>query len=161
MEQVIDKVIAELNSYARADSADGGISDILDVQAVYFGDPGIIPTWLYPVITVQPIRDAPLSETTGYEVRSLEVLITLSVDSREYFDKNVEEANGDRKLTQAALAMGRWLRTVANRRLDGDAGNVREVQLNATNYMVEVRGTVITKSAQITLTVQKQYEKQR
>lgn len=161
MELVVDKLISELNAWTSASAADNGIADILKVESIYFGDPGVIPVWLYPSILVQPIRDAPVSETTGYEVRNLEVLISLIIDSREFFDKDVEEAKGDRKLTQAAGSMRQWLRSVANRRLDGEAGNVREVAVDATNYMVEVRGSVIAKSAQLTLTVNKQYDKRK
>lgn len=161
MELVIDKLIAELNTFAETSTSDGGISDIIKIESVYFGDPGIIPVWLYPAFLVQPIRDAPVSETTGYEVRNLEVLISLVIDSREFFEKDVQEAKGDRKLTQAAGAMRQWLRRTANRRLDGEAGNVREVSVADTNYMVEVRGQVIAKSAQLTLTVNKQYDKRK
>lgn len=161
MEIVVDKVISELTLLSETSSSDGGIADILKVESVYFGDPGIIPVWLYPAILVQPIRDAPVSETTGYEIRNLEVLISLIIDSREFFEKDAEEAKGDRKLTQAAGAMRQWLRRVANRRLDGEAGSVREVAVDATNYMVEVRGQVIAKSAQLTLTVNKQYDKRK
>lgn len=160
MELVIDKLKAELQTFSETSSQDGGIADILGIQSIYFGDPGIIPVWLYPAILVQPIRDAPVSETTGYEVRNLEVLISLIIDAREFFEKDVEEAKGDRKLTQAALAMRKWLRRTANRRLDGEAGNVREVAVDATNYMGEVRGSVIAKSAQLTLAVNKQYQRE-
>lgn len=160
MELVVDKLVRELETLSETPVNDGGIAEILKIESVYFGDPGIIPVWLYPAILVQPIRDAPVSETTGYEVRSLEVLISLIIDSREFFEKDVEEAKGDRKLTQAALAMRKWLRRTANRRLDGEAGNVREVAVDATNYMVEVRGSVIAKSAQLTLAVNKQYQRE-
>jgi hypothetical protein len=161
MEQVIDKLRSELTTLSETSESDGGIAEILAIQSIYFGDPGIIPVWLYPAILVQPIRDAPVSETTGYEIRNLEVLISLIIDSREFFEKDVEEAKGDRKLTQAALAMRKWLRRTANRRLDGEAGNVREVAVDATNYMVEVRGSVIAKSAQLTLAVNKQYQREK
>src|SRR5688500_10297820 len=157
MELVVDKVRQELTALSETPSDEGGIADILGIESIYFGDPGIIPVWLYPAILVQPISDAPVSETTGYEIRNLQVLISLIINSTEFFEKDVEEAKGDRKLTQAALAMRRWLRRTANRRLDGEAGNVREVAVDATNYMVEVRGSVIAKSAQVTLIVNKQY----
>ncbi len=160
MEAVIDKLRSELTALSEASESDGGIAEILEIQSIYYGDPGIIPVWLYPAILVQPISDAPVSETTGYEVRNLQVLISLVIDSREFFEKDVEEAKGDRKLTQAALAMRKWLRRTANRRLDGEAGNVREVAVDATNYMVEVRGSVIAKSAQLTLAVNKQYQRE-
>jgi hypothetical protein len=161
MELVTDKLISELNDWSTKPQADGGIADILKIESVYFGDPGIIPVWLYTAIMVQPIVDDPASETTGYEIRNLELLITLVINSTEFFDKDVEEATGDRKLVQAAGSMRAWLRRVANRRLDGEAGNVREVVVDATRYMVEVRGSVIAKSAQLTLTVNKQYDKVR
>lgn len=160
MEQVIDKLRSELTLLSETPSDDGGIADIIGIQSIYFGDPGIIPVWLYPTITVQPTRDAPVGETTGYEVRNLEILISLVIDSREFFEKDVEEAKGDRRLVQAALAMRKWLRRTANRRLDGEAGNVREVVVDTTNYMGEVRGSVIAKSAQLTLTVNKQYQRE-
>lgn len=164
MELVTDKIIAELTAYSESPPSAGGIEGLLKIESIYFGDPGIIPVWLYPTITVQPISDAPVSETTGYEVRNLELLITLAIDSREFFDKDVEEAKGDRKLVQAAQAMRLWLRSTANRQLDGEASGpgekVREVAVSAINYTPEVRGTVITKSAQVTLTVNKQYQRQ-
>ncbi len=160
MELVTDKLIRELTALSEQPALSGGISDILDIKVIYFGDPGIVPVWLYPMITVQPIRDAPVSETTGYEVRNLEVMITLAIDSREFFDKDAEEAKGDRKLTQAAQSMRLWLRRTANRNLDGEAGQVREVAVDAINYTPEVRGSVITKSAQLTLSANKQYQRQ-
>jgi|SRR5687768_18314672 len=161
MEQVVDKVIRELDIFRQASQVDGGIAGIMDIEAIYFGDPGILPVYNYPAFTVQPLRDAPDSETTGYEIRNLEVLITLVIDAREFFDKDVEEATGDRKLVQVAFALRRWLRSVANRQLDGEAGPVREVVVSDTNYVAEARDPVIAKSAQVTLMVNKQYPKQR
>ena len=160
MEQVVDKVIRELDAFSKTSTADGGMAGIMDIEAIYFGDPGILPIYNYPAFTVQPIRDAPVSETTGYEVRNLEVLITLAIDAREFFDKDVEEATGDRKLVQVAFALRRWLRRTANRQLDGEAGQVREVAVSDTNYVAEARDPVIAKSAQLTLTVNKQYQRQ-
>lgn len=161
MEAVTDKIIAELKAFSETDSDSGGISDILSVESIYFGDPGIIPVWLFPTIFVQPTRDAPVGETTGYEIRDLELLISLEIDAREFFDKDVEEAKGDRQLTQAASLMRKWLRRTANRRLDGEAGNVREVSVDSISYLPVARGSaVITKSAQLTVAVNKQYPKE-
>lgn len=160
MEQVVDKIIRELRTFSETSVDQGGISEVMTIEAVYFGDPGILPVYNYPAFLVQPVRDAPVSETTGYEIRDLEVLITLAIDGREFFDAQVEEATGDRKLVQAAGAMRQWLRRTANRRLDGEAGNVREVRVSNTDYLVEVRAPVIAKSAQLTLTVNKQYQRQ-
>jgi hypothetical protein len=161
MEAVTDKLIAELKTFSETAQEDGGLVGILDIQSIYFGDPGIIPVYLYPAIFVQPMRDDPVGETTGYEIRGLEILLSLEIDAREFFDMTVEEAKGDRQLTQAATAMRKWLRRVANRRLDGEAGNVREVAIDNIAYNPAARGTVITKSAQLTAAVNKQYPKER
>jgi hypothetical protein len=48
-----------------------------------------------------------------------------------------------------------WFRRDSTRSLNGLTG-VREVVASATDYMVQVRGSVIAKSAQVTLTVNKQ-----
>lgn len=160
MEQVVDKLIRELEAFSQISSQDGGMADIMHIESIYFGDPGILPVYNYPAFTVQPVRDAPVSETTGYEIRNLEVLITLTTDAREFFESDVEEATGDRKLVQAAFALRAWLRRTANRQLDGEAGKVREVAVSDTNYVAEARDPVIAKSAQLTLTVNKQYQRQ-
>lgn len=82
VEAIVDKIIEELEIVVVTDSDDGGIADIVQVEAVYFGDPGVIPVNSYPCLMVQPVRDIPDIETTGYEVRDLEVLITLLIDAR-------------------------------------------------------------------------------
>jgi hypothetical protein len=155
VEEVVDAIIAELTTLKNTASAGGGISDIITIEAVYWGDPGIIPVNSYPAFLVQPVRDLPDIETTGYEVRDLEVLVTCLIDSRSYWDATVLEATGDRQLTQVMEKVRNWFRTDSNRQLDGLAG-VREVVASATDYMVQVRGSVVAKSAQVTLTVNKQ-----
>lgn len=160
MEAVVDKILKELKLFSAAPEAEGGISNIFDIEDYYFGDPGIIPEYNYPVFLVQPVRDTPTSETTGYEIRNLQILITLAIDAREFFDADSEDANGDRRLARAAALLRRWLRRTANRQLDGEAGQVREVGVTEVNYLPELRGNVITKTAQLTLTVIKQYPRQ-
>lgn len=159
MEQVIDKVITEVNTFIETPDAQGGCSDILDVQAVYFGDPGIIPVNSYPAFTVEPVRDEPLSETTGYEVRRMVISVSLLIDAREYFDADVLEASGDRNMVRTMANLRRWLRRTSNRQMDGLDG-VREVAVSATDYMVQVRDSVIAKSAVINLVVDRQYSRQ-
>lgn len=158
MEDVVDAIIAELTTLNQTDSDQGGIADILPVEAIYWGDPGIIPVNSYPAFLVQPVRDQPDIETTGYEVRDLEVLVTCLIDSRSYWDATVLEATGDRKLTQVMERVRNWFRTDSNRHLDGLSG-VRELVASNTDYMVQVRGSVIAKSAQVTFTVNKQRER--
>lgn len=159
MEAVVDKIVAELEAFVATNAVDGGCADILTVEAVYFGDPGVIPVQSYPCFVTQPVRDVPVSETTGYEVRDLEVMVTLLIDAREYFEADTLEAMGDRKMVQVMENLRRWFRRDSNRSLDGLAG-VREVRVSATDYMVQVRGSVIAKSAQITLMVNQQRQRQ-
>lgn len=158
MEDVVDAIVAELELFKDADSASGGCADILTIEAVYWGDPGIIPVNSYPAFTVQPVRDVPDIETTGYEVRDLEVLVTLLIDSRAFWDATVLEATGDRQLVQVMEKVRNWFRTDHNRSLGGLSGT-RELKASATDYMVQVRGSVLAKSAQITLTVNKQRQR--
>lgn len=155
MEAIIDAIVAGLEDFRAALSVDGGCADILPIEAVYWGDPIIIPVNSYPAFTVQPVRDLPDIETTGYEVRDLEVLVTLLVDSRGYWDASVLEASGDRIMVQVMERVRNWFRRDSTRSLNGLAG-VREVTASATDYMVQVRGSVTAKSAQVTLTVNKQ-----
>jgi len=156
MEQVTDKLVSELTAFKDASREDGGCSDIMTIEAVYFGDPGVIPVNSYPCFTVQPEREVPVSETTGYEVRDLILLITLLIDARDFFDASVLEATGDRQLVQTMANLRAWLRRTANRQLDGLEG-VREVKVSSTEYLVQVRDSVVAKSAQVSVTVNRQY----
>lgn len=160
MESVVDALVAELELFKDTLSADGGCSDIMTIEAVYWGDPGIIPVNSYPAFTVQPVRDLPDIETTGYEVRDLEVLVTLLIDSRAYWDASVLEATGDRQLVQVMERVRNWLRRDHNRSLSGLDGT-RELSISATDYMVQVRGSVLAKSAQVTVTVNKQRNREQ
>lgn len=160
MEAITDKLIAEVTLWSQTPVANGGIADDVVFKSVYFGDPGILPAYSYPAVVVQPSRDEPDIETTGYEVVDLTILITIMIDAREFFEASVEEATGDRTLVRAASSLRRWLRRETNRSLDSLAG-VRDVKVHTTDYLPEVRGEVITKSAQLTLVVNKQYQRQQ
>lgn len=154
MEQVTDKVITELEALVATTSAYGGISDFITIDVIYFGDPGIIPAVNYPCFVVQPMRDTPLRETTGYEVRELELLVQLLIDARTFFDADVDEANGDRVLVQAMEKVRAWFRRIDTRNLDGLA---QTVKVTSAEYMVQQRDTVIAKSAQVTLVVHRNF----
>lgn len=160
MEDVVDVIVAELEQFKNTNAAAGGCADIMTIEAVYWGDPFILPVNSYPAFTVQPVRDLPDIETTGYEVRDLEVLVTLLIDSRAHWDASVLEATGDRQLVQVMEKVRNWFRTDTNRSLNGLIGT-REVKASATDYMVQVRGSVIAKSAQVTLTVNKQRQREQ
>lgn len=155
VEEIVDKVIEDLNTIIATSVDDGGIEEIMTVEAVYFGDPGVIPVNSYPCFLVQPVRDVPDIETTGYEVRDLEVLITLLIDAREFFEATPLEASGDRQLVQAIERVRYWFRRDSKRSLDSLTG-VREVKATAAEYNVQVRGGVIAKAAQVTLRVNQQ-----
>lgn len=158
METTIDKIISEVKLWSQADSADGGIADDLTLNSIYFGDPGILPAYAYPAVTVQGTVDETESETTGWEAVDLTVVVSILIDAREFFDVSVEEATGDRNLVKAASSLRRWLRRDSNRSLDG---TVRQLKVLTTDYAPEVRGEVITKSAQLTLVINKQYQRQQ
>lgn len=159
MEEIVDKVVAELETFASTPSEFGGVSDILPIEAVYWGDPGVMPVNAYPCFTVQPTRDVPEKETTSYEVRDNDVLVSLLIDARAFFDATPDEATGDRVLVKAMESARRWFRRDSNRSLDGLIG-VREVKVTAVDYNVQVRGVVIAKAAQMTLRVNQQRARQ-
>lgn len=159
MESVIDAIIQELQTFAETTSAEGGCEDILTIEAFYFGDPGIIPVNSYPCFTVQADRDIPESETTGYDVRDHYIYVTLLIDSREYWDATAQEATGDRQMVQVMENLRLWLRRAAKRQLDG-LGGVRELKIEQADYFISVRDSVVAKSAQLQLLVNRQYARQ-
>lgn len=160
MEAVVNSIVSNLNTFINTTKVNGGCSDIIGINAVYWGDPGILPVNQFPLFTVQPVRDVPQGETTGYEMRDLHVQITLLIDSRDYFDKYADEATGDRIMVETMEQLRAWFRRASKRTLDGLTG-VRDVKVTATDYMVQVRGSVIAKSAQITLVVNQQFTRQK
>lgn len=151
-EEIVDKITDELSILSELDGEDGGLASIMIIEAVYFGDPGVIPVNSYPCFLVQPLRDAPNSETTGYEIRDLQVQITLLINASEFFEASVLEATGDRQLVQVIERVRDWFRRDSKRSLDSLAG-IREVKATAAEYNVQVRGGVIAKAAQVTLQV--------
>jgi len=159
MEDVIDKIAAEVTLFTETPSDNGGCSDLVSIAAIYWGDPGILPVNAYPAFIVQPVQQLEDIETTGYEVLDFEVLVTFLIDSRDYFEASVLDASGDRMMTQVMGRLRKWFRKDSNRSLDGMAG-IREVKTTTTDYLVQVRGSVVAKSAQITLTVNQQFQRQ-
>jgi hypothetical protein len=159
MEEIVDKIVSELTTLSGLDVVDGGFADLVTVEAVYFGDPGLLPVNSYPCFLVQPIRDTPDIETTGYEVRNLEIQVTLLIDAREFFDATPLEATGDRMMIKVMERVRNWFRRDSNRSLDGLEG-VREVKATAADYNIQVRGGVIAKAAQVTLLINQQRSRQ-
>ena len=158
MEIVTDKIITELKYLADTTADASGISDIIPVQAVFFGDPGIIQQSLYPCITVQPESEEPAGETTGYTKRRLTISVSLLIDARDYWDASVDEAIGDRALVQASYNIAQWFMRPAKRQLDQLQGVV-DVAVEDTVYRQQDRGSVAAKLSRTTLVVTKHYAK--
>lgn len=154
MEQVIDKVIAELGTMVVTPASGGGIEDILPLKAIYFGDPGIIPASLYPCAVVEPDDSDPQGGTTAADKRDLVVEVSLLIDARDYFDSAVDEAGGDRLLVQSVAKLERWFSTRRNRTLDG---TVHNCAVGRIRYRKRERGVVFAKEAGTTLHIRKSY----
>jgi hypothetical protein len=152
MEQVIDRLIAEIKAMIALPRASDGISDVLEVKDVYFGDPGVIPQSLMPAIIVEPKSESPDAETTGYDRRSLNVDILLMIDARQFFELDSSEAIGDRTLVQSAELIARWFRQKDKRQLDG---LVIDTIVVDTTYDVEPRGNAIVKTGRVSLMISK------
>lgn len=156
MEDLIDRIIAEITEMSQRTSDEGGLSDILDLRAVYWGDPGLIPQSLYPCVTVEPVDDDPQSETTASDKRIHRIVVSLHIDARAYFDSSVDEATGDRTLVVAAAKVMDWFRRRSKRTLDGMTG-VHNVTVGSVAYRAQERGPVITKTSRISLGVSRSY----
>jgi hypothetical protein len=157
MEAVVDKLITEVEAINALDEADGGIADILPIQAIYFGDPGLIPVSLFPAVTVEPDEDSDQTQTTGYDTLALTISVSFYLDARAYFEAGPDEALGDRKLVQAAAQMRRWLQRIEKRRLDGE---VLDVKVTQVEYRKTYKGDVPVKVARLALLVRKNYPRQ-
>lgn len=156
MEDVTDKIIEEVKTLSQMTAVEGGFSDIVSLQAVYFGDPGLVPVSMYPCVTVEPEDEDTDEETTGYDKRTLRVSVSVHIDAREYFEASEEEASGDRQLVQATSAIGAWFRRRSKRTLDGMAG-VHNLSVESVAYRVQARGPVITKTSRTTLVINRSY----
>lgn len=154
MEVVIDAIRDEIKTLSETLSEDGGVNDILSIRAIYFGDPIIVPTDLYPCVLVEPNDDDDHAETTGYDKRLLKIRVTLMIDAREYFDASVDEATGDRLLVQATAKIAQWFRRRSKRTLDG---RVMDTKVLNIDYRKQERGAVAAKASQLHLLIEKVY----
>jgi hypothetical protein len=154
MEDIIDKIIAEIEWLSGNTVEDGGFGEEFELKAVYFGDPGIIPQSLYPCAVVVPDVTDPTSQSTGWDQRTIDIDIGLLLDAREYFDASVDEANGDRMLVRASEVLAAHFQRRSKVTLDNMNGVVR-LAVGATTYRVQERGGVIAKASRTVLTVQR------
>lgn len=155
-ESIVDLVVAEVKEMAQTPQEEGGIAGVLDLQSVYFGDPGVIPGRLYPSCTVDLRDDSPDGETTGWDKHRLQVAVSFHIDAREYFEKDADEAVGDRALVRATFQLARWFRRRAKRTLDGA---VMDIEVQESQFAPDARGNVVVKTSQTMLVVKKNYMK--
>lgn len=158
MEQTIDALIAELNDLASTsefiEALDGPIST--DVK---FDDPGLVAAFEYPYIYVAPVNDSPVLETSGlsgYDVRELTIQIGIVVNASDYFDPSVSELPASRELVAASGLVRKRLRRLDKRTL-GVAG-VRNLRVQQTDYVPDLREDVFVRVAVTTISVERQYQ---
>src|SRR5688572_21707228 len=139
-----------------------GLSDFLPLTEVKFDDPGVVLVDEYPYAFVAPVLDEPKIETmgkAGYDTRNLYINIVVVVNSADFFDPLVSEASGTRELIRASGKLRKWLRRLGKRNLDGLSG-VRNLVVQSTNYVPDMRGEAFVRSAVTTLMVERQYQHQ-
>lgn len=157
MEQVVDKIIEELETLRASDEFINAINVPSEVK---WDDPLVVTIDEYPYIYVSPISEEPVSETAGkagYDVRRLTIQIGIVVNSADYFDPLAPEVPGSRPLVQAATLIRSRLRSLSKRRLDGLAG-VRNVVVQGTGFLPDLRNAVFVRVALTTITVERQYQ---
>lgn len=161
MEEVLDALVAEVKAINELDFEDGGIADFLELVDVKLDDPGVVSVDEYPYAFVAPVMDEPRSETAGragWDVRLLYVNIVFVVNAPDYFDPDVSEVSGTRELVRASGQLRKWLRRLHKRQ--GLATGVRNIVVQSTNYVPDIRGDAFVKTAVTTLVVERQYQHQ-
>jgi hypothetical protein len=153
MESVVERIISELSALKDTEE----FEDIMEIQSVYWGDPGIVNVDEYPYLYVEPNVDTPISSTAGragYDVRDLTVSVGLVVNASDFFDPTVDEVSGSRAQVRAMALMRKLFARLSKTTFDG---TVRSVKINSTNYVPDLRNQVFIRVALTTLVVQKQY----
>lgn len=156
MEEVIDKLIEEIELMNETPESEGGLQGILGLRNVVWDDPGLVLTDEYPYAFVSPIGDEPQMETmgrAGADMRRNFISVVFVIDQSDYFDPTVSEVAGSRELVKASRKLRKWLRRLGKRRLDGLA---RGLIVQSTNYVPDVRGDAFVRSAVTTLIVDTQ-----
>lgn len=154
MIDTMDAVIARLQTLIETDD----FQDVMPMEtAVKYGDPGLVLATEYPYIYVQPVSDAPKSETigrAGWDTRVLQIEIGVVIDQSEYFDPDTNEVSGLRQLLGASSLIRGDLRTLDNRSLGGQA---QTVVVSSTEYEPQLRGDAYTAVARTMIGVEKRY----
>lgn len=157
MEQVVDALIAEMEEL----SATEEFREVMFVGTeTKFDDPGLVTVQEYPYIYVAPISDSPVLETAGlagYDVRELTIQIGVVVNASDFFDPAVNELPASRELVQASNLIRKRLRRLGKRTLN-DLSGVRNLEVQQTDYVPDLREDVFVRVAVTTIVVQRQYQ---
>ena len=157
MEEVVDRLITEIDELRQTADFTSVIS--IDTETK-FDDPGLVMADEYPYIYVAPVSEQPKAETmgrVGYDIRFLEIQIGIVINAADYFDPAVTESPGSREIVGAANKVREHLRRLSKRNLDSMTG-VRNMVVQAINYVPDVRDKTFVKVAVITLIVERQYQ---
>jgi hypothetical protein len=155
LEEVLDKLVADIQDLADTDYADGGFRDEMPLgHNVWWGEaPEQIPNESYPTVEVVPVRTEPAGGTTHFAFRDLTIRVTLLYAPTAFFDgSETSEQTAQREAVRTMDAIERYLEKTSKRMLDGLA---RSAVVGATDYAPLLpRGTMNVRSASATIDVQ-------
>lgn len=163
MEQVIDRLVEELNLISEIDYEYGGFKDEIDLaDTVWWGDPKTAADQQYPLIYVQPVLDAPAAQggTNSQVWRDLTIEIACLADPRVYYDESeIVEATTSRELVRVGTAIRRHMEKINLAWPGGLSDNVRSVTVTEVSYPDQTRGALLLSSVVLTVVVQKAYDR--
>lgn len=160
MEEVIDKIVEQLNLLADLSFDEGGFRDEISlVEDIWWGDPGILSNEQYPFMFVEPVTSEPNRElgTTRSAGRTLTIRIGLLADPREFYDTEERtEATASREMVRTLENIERHFerKTLGMPGVLGEG--VKGVEVGTTLYATQVRGSLYSIGAQLTLNVDRQ-----
>lgn len=162
MEEVIDKLVADLQVLADTPYGAGGFSDEMPLESeVYWGEsPETLGIEDYPLVEVAPVRSEPAGGTTGTVFRDLTIRVTLLYDPQAFYDASeTHEATASREVVRTMDTIEIYLEQTSKMMLDG---LVRSAVVGATDYAPLLpRGAVNVRSASATIDVQIQRTRSR
>jgi hypothetical protein len=165
MEQVIDAVIEQLNQMRVLDRSDGGFADAVELSdAVWWGDPKILPEQAYPFMFVEPVTTVKTSENTGYITRHETVRVGLLVDPRDFFNQasaQDTETPETREMVQTMDAIERWFEKTTLRLPNGITLGSKGLEVGTTSYDTQLRGDYFSSTAMLMLEIDVRYPRQR
>jgi len=161
MEQVIDRLVEELDILKDLDFDEGGFRDEVDLaDDVWWGDPNTAADQQYPLMYVQPVNEVPAGGTNSQVFKDLTIEVACLVDPRTEWDETeVTEATASRELVRIGSAVNRRLETI-NINLPGSfVERVRSITVTETSYPSQTRGALLLSSVVLTVVVQRAYDR--